>query len=245
MSKAELILQYLKTLIWPIVVLFILLSFRGQIGNFLGDVEEAEVFGAKLKAKGANIKELEKKEEALKQALDELGLRFGDMEILNASLSAENMDLGEKILAGGNCADTVPSPTVSPEIAVRDPKALDETNKKLTRDIQNNYDRAQQIVRGSKFERAQELEERGFNQIVEGQFDDALESFEQAWVAFPTYHNVDEIRKLLRLNLARLGNGETAEQAQREVLETILARYSWGVPERAAGQMKDKLNRLP
>lgn len=63
--------------------------------------------------------------------------------------------------------------------------------------VQAQLDRTQEIVQKTKFEKAKELEETGFDHLVDDRFNESLDSFEEAYEMFPEYHNVDEIRKLL------------------------------------------------
>ncbi len=49
MTVAELILSYLKIILWPGVVLIVIVMFRGSIGHALSSVQEFEGFGLKAK----------------------------------------------------------------------------------------------------------------------------------------------------------------------------------------------------
>lgn len=49
MEKAELVLQYLDVLAWPLVVVTVLVIFRGRVRELLGRITEGEALGVKAK----------------------------------------------------------------------------------------------------------------------------------------------------------------------------------------------------
>lgn len=245
MNKAELILQYLKTLIWPIIVSLIILSFHGEIGGLLGGEIEADIFGVKLKGKKVSgIEELEKREKTLQESIGDLTGKLREQQNINNALIAENKKIQEvlneqnsKITAarlGGNVESVKPA-----NVPQKTAERLAVESRELYSAIQARVDQTQQIVQNTGFEQAKVLEERGFNQLISDQFRDALGSFEEAYKVFPEYHNVDEITKLLRSKADDLDNPETRNRAKREVFKTILEKYSWGIPQDAERKMKE------
>ena len=59
MEKQQLVLEYLKLLVWPLLVIIVVLTFRDPIFNVLGSGNiEIELFGVKLKGSKANIEQV-------------------------------------------------------------------------------------------------------------------------------------------------------------------------------------------
>jgi hypothetical protein len=63
-------------------------------------------------------------------------------------------------------------------------------------------------------------------------FSQARENFSRAYQAFPTYHNVDEINKLLIATEKKFNQQSEAERTQQlsRIFGQILTNYSWGMP---------------
>lgn len=80
---------------------------------------------------------------------------------------------------------------------------------------------------------AESYELEGFNAIIEEKHPKALDAFTKAYDLAPTYHNVDEIRRLLK----------NTNQINATVINTILTDYAWGMPISVRKELKSKLNK--
>lgn len=89
----------------------------------------------------------------------------------------------------------------------------------------------------SKSEMAASLERKGFQALLSSNLEEAQKLFESAYNTYPTYHNVDEINKLLRGKKQINNWGE-------EIYCPILneqSGYSWGMPKDLKIKMAEKV----
>jgi hypothetical protein len=217
---ARLILDYVRTLLWPALIVWAFLSFQDDLLEIL-KTREVEVAGAfKI---GQRVEDLARNTRAeladLERMVSELQAAPADpervqavSEALAASLEAleRNVTREAAELRGAAAA---PDPEARPEAA---PAAADPRAQA----------RAQEAV--------------GFERLLERDLESARAAFDEAARLWPTYHNVAEITRLLR----RSGPDLAARGADgwAELYRTILTRYSWGMPaevreamQRAAG----------
>jgi hypothetical protein len=78
-------------------------------------------------------------------------------------------------------------------------------------------------------------ESLGFDALLKRDIDAAIEAFKAAEAAWPTYHNVAEIRALLVDRKHRLD--DPTSEAWQDVYKSILTSFSWGMP----GNVHEKL----
>jgi hypothetical protein len=77
-----------------------------------------------------------------------------------------------------------------------------------------------------KLSTAKEKEREGFQSLIDGDYDGAIKSFQEAEDSFNTYHNVYDIAKLLRENRSRIDD----PAVKKEVFKTIVNRHAYGAP---------------
>ncbi|MFH1489529.1 MAG: hypothetical protein ABII06_11555 [Pseudomonadota bacterium] len=247
MDKPELTLNFLKVLIWPVLTVIVLFSFHAEIGSLLGGEVEAEIFGVKLKGKKiSGVDQLEQQAKQLKEALSAAANKLSEQDATNLKLREENAGLRKAIeeqnqkIENANASGVMTTFTPVP-LVVQETKELAAKSQRLTTGIQADIDRAQSIVRGKNIDQAREHELKGFEYILSDQFDDAIRSFDSSYTAYPDYHNVDEIRKLLRRNKKQLEDPATRDRTKKEIYSQILSRYKWGMPESAEKEMRKYL----
>jgi hypothetical protein len=80
---------------------------------------------------------------------------------------------------------------------------------------------------------ASSLEYRGFQALLSNNLNEAQTAFQLAYKNYPTFHNVDEINKLLK-------NKKDSVNWDREIYCPILKNYVWGMPNDLKQQMKTK-----
>ena len=87
------------------------------------------------------------------------------------------------------------------------------------------------------------MERRGFEALLENDIPAARAAFAAAEQAWPEYHNVAEIHRLLEQASNRLSPGETSlpSTIYRSILQKILKDYSWGMPPGIKTQMQEML----
>ena len=90
-----------------------------------------------------------------------------------------------------------------------------------------------------------QLERDGFRYILDGKLEEARRSFEQAYNAYPTYHNVDEIYHQVltqdRISAYNSGSSNEKQSIQREIMQEIVVQFYWGMPEDLLNEMKSRL----
>ena len=81
---------------------------------------------------------------------------------------------------------------------------------------------------------ASRREREGFELLLAGRYDSAIAAFAAAEAAYPTYHQVYEIGRLLRRN-----RNELADPATRgRIIRQIVDEYAWGAPEDLLSQLR-------
>ncbi len=73
---------------------------------------------------------------------------------------------------------------------------------------------------------AKEKEREGFQDLIEGDYDGAIKSFQESEDSFNTYNNAYDIAKLLRVYKPRLND----PAVKKEVFKTIVNKHSYGAP---------------
>jgi hypothetical protein len=81
------------------------------------------------------------------------------------------------------------------------------------------------------------MERRGFAALLARDVGAALQAFDQAYNAWPDYHNVAELRNLLNDRKSDLSDPQSP--AWQEVYRITLADFSWGLPSDLRAQFRD------
>jgi len=220
---ARLVLDYLRTLLWPALIVWAFLAFKGDMLEIL-KTREVEVAGAfKI---GKHIEDLNRNTQA----------ELEDLRRLAAELQA-NAQEPERVREVGEAVAT----------------RLEALERDFTREVAQL--RLETLAPGAAGlpeqaaqpidprEQARELERLGFEQLLRRDLAGARKSFAGAVRAWPEYHNVAEIERLLRADRQGLAAGGDA--AWQELYRTILTRYSWGMPAAAREAMQQALRAEP
>jgi hypothetical protein len=239
MEKPQLVLEYLKIFIWPIMIIVVILVFKDPIVSVLGSGDiEIELFGVKLKGSRANlaqVEELQTKADELQENLKLVKKDIGKLENIKNGLETENQELKTKLdiflleqeKAGKNVA-------AKREVLSRAEDRAKEAaaaNNALFRDIKQRVAQSQKIVNESKYEKASRHESKGFDNLINDRFRQSLEEFQNAFEAYPEYHNVEEISQLLDNNIADLENDQRRDSAKIRVYRQIVDKFAWGMPD--------------
>jgi hypothetical protein len=232
----RLILDYLRTFMWPVVVVaFALFYFDVLVELIKG--REVKVLGVEIGPAVAQLQETTEQE-------------LADLQALVAELKANYRRELEAAAATRPSSESTPAPEVSE--ATR--QAAQAVETKLS-SLRANLDREAQALRQATAQQAlpppmalppapaesalptvpapraadaAAFERAGFEAILEHRLDDAIAAFESARAAWPDFHNVDEIAAYLSKVRA---SGEPLDAAGWAAVDrTILTRYSWGMP---------------
>ena len=204
MDSAKLILEYIKTLIWPAILIIVLFSYEDDVVDLLKS-REIDAFGLKI------------------------GQRIED---ISSNYETEIADLREKI-ENANGVEGSNEALLS---------KIDSINKNVTRELsliqQQTVEPAlieQRVV--SKTFAASIHERKGFEAILKQEAQQAITEFRAATLAWPDYHNVAELEKLLQDRKDSL----TSQNDWQQLNRLILQKYSWGMPEDIRLQFKRSL----
>ncbi len=103
--------------------------------------------------------------------------------------------------------------------------------EQVVQSIEPNSDTAKKL---QNYSVASREERAGFESLVTGNYDEALQHFQNAEKAYNGYHHVYEIARLLRSKKADLAN----PQVRKQVLTMILTSYSYKAPPDLLEQLK-------
>ena len=211
-----LILEYVKTLMWPVVVLFIVVVYASDfreilrtrevdIGGVLRIGSAVENLNQELQAELADLRELAKQVQpgaAGAEAREQLETKINAIE-QNFSREAERIQ------------------TAAPAAQAATPAAQT----------------------ASREARASEAERRGFDAIVAGDIDAAITAFGEAASIWPDYHNVSEIHALLNRAKPGLERRPAGERSSywADIHKRLLTQYSWGMPEDVRSTLRQRV----
>jgi hypothetical protein len=221
---ARLVLDYIRALLWPAMVLLAFVAMRDDIMKIV-NTREVEIAGA-LKI-GKSIDDLESKAQAeiddLKRMVANLQAAPQDPDRVKAATAAvsANLEALER--------------NIGREVAqIRVETAPVVAAQQLTPSAQGNPAAGPADPRSQ----AQRLEQQGFDALLERNLEAAIAAFSGAAKAWPGYHNVAEIERLLRTSQAQIAGG--GDDAWQKLYRTILTQYSWGMPSASRAAMRDK-----
>ena len=212
---ARLVLDYLKTFLWPLAFLVVILGFRDEVQTILRD-RKIDAFGITIGGRvGDKVAEVK----------EDFGVEVTDLRRMldqikdSATATPEGKELAEdaskkvtrietnlnreiqQIQSMAPAADSQEPPQAGPSPA----KAAQPTDPAAARD----------------WERA------GFDALLTRDLDKANTAFDHAWDLSPDYHNVAEIRALLQGRRALLASGD--EKAWKDLYKTLATDYTWGM----------------
>ena len=227
----RLILDYLRTFMWPVIVIALAIFYFEDLMEVVKG-REVNIFGLEIGPAVARLQETTEQE-------------LTDLQALVAELKANYRR--ELEAAAGTGAGAPTEATVSEQTR----EAAQAVETKLS-SLRSNLDREAQALRQAaipqqaqsphspvqmspalalptaRAEEAARFERAGFEAILERRYDDALRAFERAREVWPEYHNVAEIADYLARMRANHAPLDPADWAMLD--RTLLTRYSWGMP---------------
>jgi len=248
---AKLFLEYVRVFIWPLIVLLVVLLFRGQIMEMISSGDfQANVFGVQVKAvNNAVIEELKDREKELKRNIDALNRQLSQQQDYYNELLAQYKSL-EALAheqAGTQPDDPLASEGQSDQRAslakaTQARQNLEARGEALFSAIQTKVDASRRIVTAAEADEAAQTEREAFEALLAGEYQQAATLFQETEQIYPSYHNASEIDRLLDNNLDRLLDPKTSQQARREIFSTILEKYTWGMPPELQKKMKKAIS---
>jgi hypothetical protein len=233
----RLVLKYLRTFMWPLVVVAFGIFYWDDLQELVRG-REVNIFGVEIGPAVAQLQERTEQE-------------LVDLQALVADLKASYRRELEAALAGQRPSSTSTEAPVSEQTR----EAAQAVEAKLS-SLRANLGREAQALRevtvqqalpqqpappgdalqpappanapSAPGEEAAAFERAGFQAILDRRLDDAIAAFESAREVWPDYHNVAEIADYLTQVKATARPLDDAGWAGID--RTILSRYSWGMP---------------
>jgi len=200
---------YLQLSFW-VGIIALGLSFAGNVGQALtyesrAVIAKADVAQAKLDMLDMNNKR----------------------DLAKAEFEKVQMGLNEIKASVAKVQETAVSPQTQESLKDVEKQllTLEQTTQATTDNLDKSESSATTTFRG-KLATAKEKEREGFQSLIDGNYDDAINSFQESEDSFNTYHNAYDIAKLLRENKTRLND----PTVKKEVFKTIVNKHSYGAP---------------
>lgn len=208
-ALGHLILEYLRTFMWPVIALAVVLMFQDDVRRIL---ENREVEVAGVVRIGPQIEQLEQ------QAREEIA-------DIRALLQAQQAAEGD-------------TPEVSEQVTADIENKLANLSSALSRGVEQIQQTAPAAnptqvqapapPQQTRVQKVAAMERRGFLALLDRDVEAALSAFSEAFAEWPDYHNVSEIRKLLDRWQDELSNRQSPKW--KEVYRIVFADLSWGMP---------------
>jgi hypothetical protein len=196
----------LKALIWPALILFFALYYQNDFLSILR-TREFKVSATGGIEIGKAVETLETAQAGIDQVFqrwsqappeDQPKIKAQLQRYLSQDLGQLSAQLSAAATASTPAAASAPGPTLAP---------------------------AEAAAPGLS---APDRERQGFRDLASRNFTAALDNFDRAYALFPTLHNVEEIRRILRERSAALKAGD--DGAWKQLYDEILKNYAWGMP---------------
>lgn len=240
----RLILDYIRTFMWPGVVLLAVVIYQEDLMGILKG-REFKAFGVEV---GPAVEQIQQVEATTQQELADIAAL---VETLQASYERELAAVRDEIQTGdGQSAEPPAQSEAVTRVAEDIDLKINSLRENLDREVQQIQQTAtraplpqqQQIeptqqqptaapaepAPTTRGEQAAAFERAGFEAILDRDFEAALEAFSEARRTWSTYHNVAEIQR----HLAKLKKkGTPIDEAKWAAIDrAILTEFSWGMP---------------
>ncbi|OPY90118.1 MAG: hypothetical protein A4E72_00816 [Syntrophus sp. PtaU1.Bin208] len=229
-SRSEFILEAIKVLIWPILIIAGVI----WLGNDFKDMLQSRTFkiGGVLEVGDKVSDKVTVLQDSLQQEL--LDQESSLQKILTHSAdSAKVSDFAREALNRINKAQVAVKKDIQ-QIQETIPQASPPASPAERGKPSEPQARPEMGTKSPKI--AKEWESLGFQRLVSWDVESSIQAFSEAEKVWPDYHNVAEIRQLLVKNKEALMNRESPKW--KEVCRKILDDYSWGMPPDARRDME-------
>lgn len=208
-ALGRLVLDYLRMLMWPVILLTVAVIYADDVRTILSsrEVEVAGVFKI-----GQQVKKIE--ESAAEEIADIRALLEKMQADPTLDRAALAVDIESKLdnLSGNLSREVEQIQQTAPAIAATLAPAVEPGA----------------VPAAGGPTSAPSLERDGFQALIDRDVDKAIANFGRAKELYPDYHNVSEIHDLLVAHKAELEDRDSPSWAR--VFRQIVAQYSWGMP---------------
>lgn len=200
---------YLQLSFW-IGIVALGLSFAGNVGQALTYESRAVIAKADVAQAKLDMLDMNNKRDLAKAEFEKV--QMGLNEIKNSITQAQQSAV---------------SPQTQQDLKEVEKKitSLEQTTQATAENLDRSESPATITFRG-KLATAKEKEREGFQNLIEGDYDEAIQSFQESDDSFNTYNNVYDIAKLLRENKEHLSE----PTVKKEVFKTIVNKHAYGAP---------------
>jgi DNA-binding transcriptional MerR regulator len=205
----RLILDYLRTFMWPVVVIVVVLVYQSDVRDILRnrEVKVAGVFEI-----GQQVDQIE----------ENAGEELADIRALLEALSNQDPADAETVVADIETKLDSVERNLSQQVEqIKSAQQQNQAEPSSSREIQP--------LRPATERRIETLERSGFEALLTRDVTAARAAFEAAYARSPDYHNVDEIRKLLQEKEPALSDPDST--AWPQLYRKVLSDLSWGMPK--------------
>lgn len=187
-------------------------------------IEQQESLSQEITALKAQLEDKKKKEGELAGQLQESLEEIAYLRRLKLEKPDETAEIQERILkAKSNAVEINTSMQQVQQNVV-------QLSQRIGSPVASESDRA------TRFKRATQKEREGFEYLLAGEYDRAIEAFEDTEIIYPAFHQVYEIGRLLRGNRSKLD----IPDERRKIFHEIVKKYSWETPPDLLLELKEK-----
>lgn len=208
-ALGHLILEYLRTFMWPAIALAIVLVFQDDVRKIL---ENREVEVAGVVRIGPQIEQLEQ------QAREEIA-------DIRALLQAQQDSDGETAEVNEQVTADIENKLANLSTALSRGVEQIQQTAPAAGQVQTQAPAAPEQ---SRVQKVAAMERRGFLALLDRDVTAASSAFGEAFAEWPDYHNVSEIRRLLDRWEGELSDRQSPKW--KEVYRIVFADLSWGMP---------------
>ncbi|MEO8042660.1 MAG: hypothetical protein ABI646_08630, partial [Acidobacteriota bacterium] len=186
------------------------LSIAGNVGQALTYESRAVIAKADVAQAKLDMIEMNNKRDLAKAEFEKL--RFGLSEIKDSVTEAQQ---------------SASSPQTEQTLKNVENKInnLEQATQATAENLDKSESSATTHFRG-KLATAEEKEREGFQNLIKGDYDGAIKSFQDSEDSFNSYHNAYDIAKLLKENKSQLDD----PAVKKEVFKTIVNKHAYGAP---------------
>lgn len=195
----------------------VLQHFAGRRTEQLARTEKSEAKLAETQVKEDREKQ-EKKRDQASEKIEDVQNKLADF---NTQLVAAQRS--------GNCE------TLNKTVSEVREKVL--TLEKDTQAVTQSLNKPESAD-AEKYKTARDEEREGFQNLIDGNYDNAIAAFQASEDIYNSYHNVYELARLIRANKSQMND----PVKKKEIFQTIVREYSWGAPPELLAQIKTIAN---
>ncbi len=113
-------------------------------------------------------------------------------------------------------------------------QSLNNSESTATQEFRDTRQTNQSVVPVSKLQTAKDKEKEGFQNLISGDYENAIAAFQESENVYNGYHNVYDIKQLLRQNKSKMND----PAKKKEIFQKIVKDYSYGAPPDLLEQVK-------